>query len=78
MVRCGLSHVLLHQEHVHIISDTPEKDQSEMQKASKMKWGGGGGGGVEGGGGVDAFTCFLDEDMLKQVVRRTNNHQGGT
>ena len=38
MVRCGLSHVLLHQEHVHIISDTPEKDQSEMQKASKMKW----------------------------------------
>ena len=22
---------------------------------------------------VDAFTCFIDEDMLKQVVKHTNN-----
>ena len=29
--------VLHHQEHVHVISDTPEKNQSEMQKTSKMK-----------------------------------------
>ena len=29
--------VLHHQEHVHVISDTPEKDQSEMRKTSKMK-----------------------------------------
>ena len=37
MVGFGLPHVLNHQERVHVISDTPEKDQSEMQKTSKMK-----------------------------------------
>ena len=37
MVRCGLPHVLHHQKHLHVISDTPKKDQSEMQKTSKMK-----------------------------------------
>ena len=37
MVRYGLPHVLQHQKHMHVISDTPEKDQSKMQKTLKMK-----------------------------------------
>ena len=51
MVRCGLPHLLHYQEPVHVISDTPKKDQSEDIENEE-----------------DAFTCFLDEDMLKQVV----------
>ena len=39
MVRYGLPHVLQHQEHVHVISDTPEKDQSEKRKTSKWSRG---------------------------------------
>ena len=35
--QCALPHVLHHQEHEHVILDTPEKDQSEMRKTSKMK-----------------------------------------
>ena len=38
MFRYGLPHVLHHQEHVHVTSDTPEKDQSEMRKTSKKKY----------------------------------------
>ena len=59
MVRCGLPHVLHHQEYVHVILDTSEKDQSKMLKGIKNE--------------VDTFKCFLDEDMLKQVVKRTTN-----
>ena len=59
MVKCGMPHVLHHQEHVHVMPDTLEKDRSEMQKKK-----------IENE--VDAFRCFIDENMLNQVVKQSS------
>ena len=47
-----------HQEQARVIVDTPMKGQLVLQKNIQNE--------------VDAFACFIDENMLKHVVKHTN------